>query len=103
MKNELNIDSLRRDFEKWRQAKVGQERMPEDLVRAAAILAERMSVATVAKCYVSTYADSKLHYFPTLFCTEFRVLTFEQSTPPRQVSVGILSRSEDLRLIDIRQ
>ena len=49
MKNELSIDSLRRDFEKWRQAKVGQERMPEDLVRAAAILAERMSVATVAK------------------------------------------------------
>ena len=49
MKSELNIDSLRRDFEKWREAKAGQERMPEDLVRAAAILAERMSVATVAK------------------------------------------------------
>lgn len=49
MKNELSIDSLRRDLEKWRAAKVGHERLPENLVRAAAILAERMSVAAVAK------------------------------------------------------
>ena len=49
MRDELTIDSVRRDFEKWREVRVSPHRFPEDLVRAAAILAERTSVALVAK------------------------------------------------------
>ena len=49
MKSMLTIESLRRDFDNWREARVSHERMPEDLVRAAAVLAEQTSVAKVAK------------------------------------------------------
>lgn len=49
MRNELTIESLRKDFDGWREVRVGAERMPQGLLRAAAVLSERTSVALVAK------------------------------------------------------
>jgi hypothetical protein len=49
VKDELTIEIVRRELEKWREVRVGPQRMPEDLVRAAALLAERTSVALVSQ------------------------------------------------------
>ncbi len=49
MRLELTVESVAKDFAKWRSQRVGNERMPEDLLRAAALLSEQSSVAEVAK------------------------------------------------------
>ncbi len=49
MRLELTVESVSKDFAKWRSQRVGNERMPEDLLRAAALLSEQFSVAEVAK------------------------------------------------------
>ena len=49
MASQLTIDSLGNTLSQWREQRTGNERFPEDIMRAAAILAENSSVAEVAK------------------------------------------------------
>jgi transposase-like protein len=49
MRLDLTVESVAKDFAKWRSQRVGNQRMPEDLLRAAALLSEQTSVAEVAK------------------------------------------------------
>lgn len=48
MKGELTLESVAREFTKWRSERGGDRRMPPDLLRSAALVAEKTSVAEVA-------------------------------------------------------
>lgn len=48
MNSALTLECVAKDFEKWRSQRGADRRMPEELLRAAAIVAEQNSVAVVA-------------------------------------------------------